>query len=343
MKINVKELKNALSKVNKLIDSNKIMEICKYVELLVSEGTLIITVTDKTYTITSRVEVDTEEKLSKVVEGSKLVKLIKSLNSEFVEFNFKDKYLEIKSNGKYKLDYYNDEFPSYEIEPQEVMEVDAAVLQEIVAKHKGTPSTDLEVPVLTGYYIGEEVLTLDGTKMAITKDKLLSSELLIPADLMEMVNLFEEEDLKIMVDDNKLLFDSDSLTIFGSQLYGIGDFPDLSTYKDASYENHADIETAALKEVLNRIEIFTDPMGNKGLHLESDGEKLLLSDLKGKSKEELEVEGEGSFACNLVIDDLILFVKNTTSDTARLMCDGENLAFCLKDNETEYFTGKLVD
>lgn len=343
MKIKTKELKNALSKLNKLIGSNSIMEICNYVELMVNEKRLIMTVTDKTYTITARIDIEDDQEITKIVSGKKLVKLIKSTTADEVVFNFKDSYLEIKGNGRYKLEYYTEGFPSYEIEPEQVLDVDTEEFKTILHKHKGTPSDNLDTPVLTGYYIGDEVLSLDGTKMALTRDKLLNKELLIPADLVKLVDLFDTENMKIMVDDNKLLFDSDNLTIFGSQLYGISDFPDLTVYKEIEYNSYCDVDTNKLANVLSRVEIFANPMDSNGARLEFDGKTLIISDVENKSEEELEVEGKGSFDCKVVIDDLILFNKNATSDKVRILCDDEARALCLRDDITDYFTGKLAE
>ena len=353
MKVNTGKLKEISNKVGRLIGSNSVMDICNYLELVYMDGQLILTATDKTRAITGRVDVDEQEaeEFEVVIEGQKFVSLVRNTNTSEIKLIPKEKHFEFRGNGKYKLNYYTGDFFNYFVNPDDVLNLDAESLINMVNRHDDTVSK--EIDVMSGYYFDNEYLiTLDGQKMALTKNDLFDEDitLLIPEELATMIPLFEKEgNIQLMIDGKKLLFTNDNLTIFGGQLFGLDKFPDVSNFKEVEYDNWVEIKSSILEAVLKRVELFTEEESDYGILVKLVDGELIIRDAKEASTETLDIEnGEGEFETYLTLPHLKLFLKNLKTYSIRLGYEEGQPALRVSDGSsdgvsTNYFSAVLIE
>ena len=353
MKVKTGKLKEISNKVGRLIGSNSVMDICNYLELIYTDGQLILTATDKTRAITGSVDVEEQEakEFEVVVEGQKFVSLVRNTNTSEITLSPKESYFGFKGNGKYKLNYYTGDFFSYSVNPDDVINLEAKSLINMINRHDDTVSNKIDV--MSGYYLDNEYLiTLDGQKMALTEHDLFDEDLslLIPEELATMLPLFEKDgNIQLMMDDKKLLFATDSLTIYGGQLFGIKEFPDISNFKGVEYENWAEIKSSILEAVLKRVELFTEEESDYGILVKLVDGELIIRDAKEASTETLDIEnGEGEFETYLTLPHLKLFLKNLKTYSIRLGYEEGQPALRVSDGssdglDTNYFSAVLIE
>lgn len=350
MKIETQVLKDGLNKVKKLVGKNDIIESSNYIEMICRDDELIMTSTDMTNYITLTLEVETDEDFQAIVEGEKLVKLVSNTTKDTIIMvkNKADSYVNFKGNGKYKLEIVDD-FPEYEIEPEEVLSANAEDIHYLINKHKETYAKDMDRPYLTGYHITDKVETIDGIRMAISSVNLFEGEvdLLVPSEFMDLLGLFDEEDeLQFMINENMMLVanEDNSLQIYGGLLHGLDRFPNLSQFEDNSYSNYITVKSSDLKEVLKRLELFTDD--DSGLmSLEVDSDKKLVLSAEEKAKEKLDTEEcKGNFHIHIDIDNLKLINKNINEEFIQIMYDDKELNHIVKlkgNDNTDYYCGLM--
>lgn len=343
MKIKTEVLKEGLNKVKKLVGKNDIIEVSHYIEMICKDDELIMTSTDMTNFITLTLEVETDEDFQAIVEGEKLVKLVSNTTKDTITMIKKDSHVQFKGNGTYKLEIADD-FPEYEIEPEEVLFTQSEKIQYLIDKHKETYAKDMDRPYLTGFHITDKVETIDGVKMAISSIKLFEEELelLVPSEFMDLLGLFDEDDeLQFMINENMMLVanEDNSLQIYGGLLHGLDKFPDLTQFEKGSYSNYVVINSSDLKEVLKRIELFTDDSGLMNLKVDDD-KKLELS-AREKAKEKLDTEEcKGKFNIHIDIDKLKLINKNINEEFIQIMYDEKDLSHIVKlkgNDNTDYY------
>lgn len=349
LKIPTRKLKDAVEKVGKMIGSNSVMEICNYLEIIYSENQLVMTATDKTMAITVVVDIEEqdEEDFEVVVEGKKFCDLVKNSTVDTIKVTPEDYHLKFVGNGNYKIKYFNSRFFEYDVSPEYVFELDGEQLLKIISRHEGTVYE--KMGVLGGFYItNQDIVTLDNNKMALTQMSLFDEdvELLIPAELMEFVQLFDKSSqIKLMVDGQKVLFSDNSLSVFGGQLYGIEEYPDISSYKSMEFENFAKVEVELLKKSLKRVGLFVIEEDEFGVNVMLKDGVLSVWDTKNQSLEEVDcLESEGTFDCTASLTDLQLFLKNIGAKNVILKFDGGRALNMTNEHiETNYYSAIIRD
>ncbi|MFW6016667.1 MAG: hypothetical protein ACOCRK_09535 [bacterium] len=359
MKLQTKELNNCLNKIKKLVGSNSNIELCDYIELNLVGEELYITSTDMTNYITASMEVkEGEDNFKQVVEGQKLINLVKSIDEDIVELIDKEDYVLLKSNGKYKLDCLKQEYPDYEITPDTIVDINKSDLLTILDRHNGIIAEDMAVPELTGYKIStENVITLDGIQMAITDINIFEDtdleediELLVPDNLLQLVTLFKDFDndnIKLHMTEDSLLFENGNLSIFGGVLHGIEDFPELGMYFDLDFDNKITVKRKRVARLLDRMSLFVTEEQKYAVNIISDNRGLVLQDEDEKAKEKLtklKVQSEGQFKCYVDINNIINFVDNLDTEKVTLMYDDGDVIKVTSDKvNTDYFSTILVE
>ena len=347
MKIKTEKFKRMLSSVSRLVGKNNIREICNYIEVSCEDNLFIVTSTDGTNIITASEKLESNEDFNVLIEGEKLISLVQATNVDEIELQKKDRYLLMTGNGEYKLEFSEEEYPDYEIEPEQTYELKWSDINRILKRHNRILADDLSVPELTGYYLGEKTITLDGIKMAITDiDLFKDKKLLIPDEFMNLLDLFNgEEKIRLYVQDDRLLFESDTLSIFGGVLHGIRDFPDLNSYMNMEYDSYVKVDGRELKSALKRIKIFTDELTEFGVSIKYEN-SLILKDSNDKSEEKVSIKsGKGSFECEVDINNILLFLDNIDVDNVKLFYDNEKTALKVtsEDLDTEFYSAILIE
>lgn len=292
--ISTAKMNSILGKVSKGVGDSKVLPITHYIKLtLTAEDGLVVTATDSVNFITYREnKVEGSIKTGEVIVlADTLVKLAAKTTKNKLTFTLKKDHLEVKGNGKYTIPVNTeDQFPTYEINKKgSKTEIETKVLKKVFDINEAAIATEMIMPELTGFNVGDNVTTTDGVKMCINDMKVFKKErVLIPQPLAALLDTLSEEKVTIYKDGGKLLFSTESLDIFGVELEGINDFPDIAPLATMKHKNVAKVNRLHLLEVLDRMSIFVDKMDNYGVTLNFKKKKLVVSDLKENSSEEIE-------------------------------------------------------
>lgn len=322
-KMEVGELSRLMATAIKGSGSGKFLPITAYANLVLKDGKLSITCTNSTSYITVVKSGIIGEEGSCIVHADKLNKLIQKTTVKELKFEQNDKVLVIKGNGTYRLDVLDENYPVYEFDTtKESKTVKTADFKAMVEVNKFSVSKDMSTPYLTGYSLGEQAITTDGVKMCINDLKVSEGDmLLIPQELADLLEVIDGEEMKIQHDDNKLLFIGKNVTVFGTELSGKEDYPDISGVKSFEFPQNIEVNKAALLAVLDRILIFTNPFDNNGVKVVFHKSEMQVSDIKENNIESLSYsKGENSEDIEALVN--IAFFMNLVSavqaDTVKL-------------------------
>lgn len=287
--INTDKLKAMLSTVVKGVGNGKLIPITEYLKVeLTTNNELCITATDLNNYITVSESSVEGESGTFLVLASNFVKLITKTTKNNITFETKDTELKIKGNGNYTLPILNEEFPQYDfnMEGEFVYEkANIKTLKSVLATNKYSVAQDMVMPCLTGYLIGNKCITTDGVKMCINDTKLFSQNLLIPPTLVDLLNTLTGEEVEIYYTDNKLLFQTNTVTIYGAELSGKDSYPNIEPLVEREYPYNVSVPKATLLSVLDRLSIFTNPYDNNGIKFTFLDSCLQVSDLKDNNIE----------------------------------------------------------
>ncbi len=297
LKLKTKEFNKVLDKVSKGLGAGKFLEITAYIHIQLKENMLIMAATDTAIYVTTKTKVDyTGEEKEVIVEGQKLVNLIKKTTTEEVELIFKDSYVLLKGNGEYKLEISTDDFPKYQFEIIGEKEIDFEELKKAVDITSSAVAKDMTVPYLAGYYISDNVVATDSIKMTLYKENFLKeTSLLLPQELIAVLvsNVIEEKKVLLKYNDTAVFFEAGGVIIYSSQLGGVENYPEVEGMVDVEFEQSAKINRKKFVSILERTEIFTEELDDFGIVLEYGENKVIIKSLDEKSVEELPAVVQG--------------------------------------------------
>jgi DNA polymerase III subunit beta len=288
--MNTAKMNSILGRLAKGVGSSKILPITEYLKLELVEGTLSIVATDSANFI-EHVEqkVEGEDGIA-IVKADKLIKLVSKTTKSAIEFTLKETHLEVKGNGTYKVELFEtNEYPTYDFNTDiKGVAVKTSTLKKAFAVNKSAIATEMLMPCLTGYNIGSDVITTDGVKMCLNDTTILHEQrALIPQKLADLLSVLNTEEVYIQKEGNKLLFTTESVTIFGTELEGLEEYPDISVVTTLQFPNYAIVKRQQLLDALDRLSLFVDNTTNYGVKFTFSDDFLYIEDLKEKSTEKV--------------------------------------------------------
>lgn len=295
--INTARIQRILSVVSKGVGKKNTMPITEYLKITL-DGGLSITATDMTNFITYFDDLVEGENGSVIVKAESLIKLVSKTTKEKMTFTLKEDHLEVKGNGTYKIELLEEgEFPSYEFDNEAAQtEIETATLKNIFNTNKSAIAHDMIMPCLTGYNLGARAITTDGIKMCINEVPVSDTDMLIPQNLADLLLTLTAKTVKIQKDENKILFKTNNITIFGTELDGISEYPDVTSILDLEHPSHVTVAKSSLLSAINRLSIFVNSFDNSGIRLQFTAEGLKIEDMKQNSQEVVEYEEESKLA-----------------------------------------------
>ena len=104
MILKTEKLKDASTKILSAIDSDSSYDIsATVIDLHTENSYLLMSVTNKEYYVSERIELEAQEDFHAVVDGKTFLNLISKVTTSTIEFKVDDKVLYIKANGNYKI------------------------------------------------------------------------------------------------------------------------------------------------------------------------------------------------------------------------------------------------
>lgn len=318
LKINTKLLQDMVAKAIKGSSNNKMIPITSLLGLEVKDNVLTLMTTDGSnhLRIKQKIESNNSNNFYIVVNADTFSKLVTKTTCENITLTLMENYLEVKGNGTYKLDVAMDEdgnvikfanlVTSNETEVKQIL---VNELKSALLKSKASIAQSMEIPFLTGYYIAQNVITTNREMMSCVKKEILDSPILISSEMAELLQLVEGEYVSLIQEDQKLLFETDNIIIYGKQLEGLEMYPveALTNLMNLSYDHIIKVNKAELLNVLDRMSIFVTDYDKNGVFLSILPEGLQLTSQKSNASEIIPYEKIGekipeTFRCLIDIE-----------------------------------------
>ena len=289
-KIDTARLVAMLDDVEKGVGNSKIIPITEYLQFKLEGERLSITSTDSTNFITREASGISGEDGELIIHADSIIRLAERTTVKEMLFADKGDHVKVTGNGVYKVGKMDEEYPSYEFdESSEKFEVDVDALKETFRVNEPSVAKDMLTPVLSGYRVGDMTITTDGIKMAINKTSLVEGiEFLLTQKMVDLISAIKDKTATIQKDGSKILIKTDGVTIFGNELEGIEDYPDITPLLELEHEGNVLVNKKNLISSLDRLIIFSDPFDNNGVTMHFKEDVLELSDLKRNSVETVE-------------------------------------------------------
>lgn len=336
MKIKTKVLQEMMDKAIKGASFNKLIPITSLIGIYLSNGKLTLMTTDGSnqVRITEKVEVDLDPMKTPIstfytiVNADTFSKLVSKTTKEFISLENQENFLEIKGNGIYKLEIPINEdgeiikFPTYEFDLQNAKskEISVKELQNILLTAQTSVAKTMEIPCLTGYYLSNEnIIATDRQMVSNIKTSLVDEPILISAEMANLIQILDTEKVTLSKEENKLLFTTDTVTIYGKELEGKEIYPiePVLNLSNVEYDKYTKVNKQDLLDVLDRMALFVSDYDKNGVYLKFTKDSLSITSQKSNAEEIIKAESssDSEFTCLIDIEMLKSQVQNITTDT----------------------------
>lgn len=163
MVVSTEILKNAATDILRAVDSSELSSISTLLEIDTDDNTLSLSVANKEYFVSIRMDAIGVETFHATVNASLLLKLISQTTAENIEFRQEDAYLQVNGNGAYKIPLVfdgNEVLSIHKIDilnPTVTMTVDRDILMSILKYNsKELNKGFIAKPVQRYYYVDEQ-------------------------------------------------------------------------------------------------------------------------------------------------------------------------------------------
>ena len=204
MLLKTKDLNKIAEKLLKAVDTNELTQLSTALEMEVTDGSLLLSVSNKEYFVTVKLgDNHYNEVFHASVNASLFLKLISQITTDDIELKCTDKYLQVKGNGSYKIPLiFKDEsllvLDKIEINnPTISMVIPNAVFQSI-SKYNSKELTKgyIYKPVQKYYYVDEKGCITFTTGACVNKFNLDQPvRMLLNSKLINLLKLFDDESI----------------------------------------------------------------------------------------------------------------------------------------------------
>lgn len=307
MKLSIKTLtlQDMVAKATKGASNNKMIPITGLMAIELKNGTLTLTTTDATNTLKIIKKDIDGENFYVTVQVDIFSKLVAKTTTETITLTLKDNGLEVKGNGTYSIELPLDEEgqlirfpePTFEADTEGVV-INLSTVKALLTANKAALADSLEIPCLTGYYCGEnEVISTDTYKVCGNAIKVFSKPVLIPAELMELLSIMDEEKIIVHSAGNKLRFVTNNVVVYGVELEGIEDYPveAIQAYLQTEFTSVCKVAKSALLNLLDRLSLFVAAYDNNGLYMTFTNEGVLITSKRSNGTELIKYQDSKNF------------------------------------------------
>lgn len=336
MKVVTSRMKEAVNKAIKGAGFNNLIPIISMIGIKLSDGKLRLLTTDMTNTLCIIIDKVSGVDMDITVDADKFGKLIAKTTSEDIELIVIDDVLSVKANGTYKIPLIADEeglvtFPALSETKGKTTNVKLTSIMQAYNINKSALAKTLENPALTGYYCGDMVISTDANVITFNDFKMFEQDepLLISPQLMQLLTLNKQEDIKLIVDRTLLTFVADDMVVQGAVMEGIEDFPadDVKAYLDEAFTSSCKVPKDLLLATLDRLALFIEPYDKNGAYFTFGRKGINIHSKKDASTEVINyVESKNfePFMCCVDIPMLKEQLQANPDDTVKICYGNEN-------------------
>lgn len=336
MKVVTSRMKEAVNKAIKGAGFNNLIPITSMIGIKLSDGKLRLLTTDMTNTLCIIIDKVSGVDMDITVDADKFGKLIAKTTSEDIELIVIDDVLSVKANGTYKIPLISDEeglvtFPALSETKGKTTNVKLTSIMQAYNINKSALAKTLENPALTGYYCGDMVISTDANVITFNDFKMFEQDepLLISPQLMQLLTLNKQEDIKLITDKTLLTFIADDMVVQGAVMEGIEDFPadDVKAYLDEAFTSSCKVPKDLLLATLDRLALFIEPYDKNGAYFTFGRKGINIHSKKDASTEIINyVESKNfePFMCCVDIPMLKEQLQANPDDTIKICYGNEN-------------------
>lgn len=336
MKVVTSRMKEAVNKAIKGAGFNNLIPITSMIGIKLSDGKLRLLTIDMTNTLCIIIDKVSGEDMDITVDADKFGKLIAKTTSEDIDLSVKDDILYVKANGTYKIPLISDEeglvtFPGLAETKGKTTNVKLTSIMQAYNINKSALAKTLENPALTGYYCGDMVISTDANVITFNDFKMFEQDepLLISPQLMQLLTLNKQEDIKLIADKTLLTFIADDMVVQGAVMEGIEDFPadDVKAYLDEAFTSSCKVPKDLLLATLDRLALFIEPYDKNGAYFTFGRKGINIHSKKDASTEIINyVESKNfePFMCCVDIPMLKEQLQANPDDTVKICYGNEN-------------------
>ncbi len=352
--IDTKTLNELVSKAVKGSSDNKMIPITSLISIVLKDNVLTLTTTDA-MNILQVFKKDVEgDDFDVVVQTEMFSRLVMRMTSKTTKLTLKDSSLEVKGNGTYNIELPLDEdglpikFSAQKYEPGKQHEVKLSDIKSILTANKASLAETMEVPCLTGYYFNNEnVLTTDRYKMCSNNINVFDDELLLPAELLDLLLLIDDEEIGVTIYDDKILFESSNVVITGYQLEGVEDYPAsaITSYVTQQFQSVCELHKDNLLAALDRFTLFVTPFERNAVILTFTESGLVLDSVNNTATEVVKYEAVEDFVMFRCVIELELLIDQIKAQETEFveMWFGHEKALKLVSNKVTQIVALLED
>lgn len=353
-KINTATLQEMVAKAVRGASSNSNLLITQLMAIQLKGNELTLITTDNSnYLYVSHDKV-AGENFYVVVPVDKFSKLISKLTCEDVTLEIaegKDGALDklvVHGNGKYTIELPYDEegeliqFPDpldniESLDDWSSIDIKLSTIKKILATAKASLYVGKDNICYSNYYVGDRVVATDTFKICGIDIKVFDEPKLISPELMDLLDLLSDEDIKAYCKDDELIFVTDKVTVFGKKEENIEDFKidAISSLLDEQFASSCKVAKSALVPMLERLSLFVDVMDKNSVYLTFTKDGLEVSSKQDSGSEVIPYNESNEFTDYTCAVDIDLFkaqVKACQDDYIEIMYGKENTIKLVDNN-----------
>lgn len=361
MKFSIKKniLLENLNNVSHAVSNKNVIPVLGGIKFELNEEGLYLTATDNDIDIQTFIEKKYIDKVEKngsiVIQGKFLLDIVRKLPDGLINFEVIDglKIMVYTTNSNFNLNGIDpSEFPNLNIEKSKnPIILNKKIIRKMVNQTIFASSTQESRPILTGLNIKindnkMECIATDSYRLAkktITLNNNVDNliNIVIPSkNIGELVKILadEDEEIKIHIFTNKILFEFDNL-LFQSRLLN-GNFPDTSRLIPTDYKIKINADLNELFNVVDRASLLTSEKDKNVIKFETNGNILTVTSNTpeiGKVEEKLPINKISSedikiaFSAKYMMDAL----RTITSKDVKILLNTEISPIILNNEEND--------
>lgn len=326
MKIKTEILQNLVNKAIKGVSNNAMIPLTSLMGIEVNKDLITLMATDGSnqLRVSSKIEQDVlsvSNNFYTIINADIFSKLVGKTTKEYIELNNNDKYLEVTGNGSYKLEIAINaegdmvkfpDIPNISELSDKSISLNLSLLQESIKVAKASVAKTMEIPCLTGYYIGETLITTNRDMACKLEDCGIkgADPILISNEMAELILIIDNEpNIKLVIDNNNLIFYTSNFVVVGKELEGKELYPvgPIENLTSQEYANIIKVDKQSLLNILDRMSLFVTDYDKNGIYLNFGKNQLSIRSQKSNAEEIIEykdTQTENEFECLVDIEML---------------------------------------
>lgn len=342
VKVKTTALKEGVSKAIKCASNNKMIPLTALMQIVINqhessnEATIRLTTTDgTTYMSVDVYDATTDGDFSEVVVPVDVFsKLVMRTSTEYITLDCKDNVLNVKGNGTYSIElpmeqdgspidypYKAKKFVTREVSETSI--INYSDLKPIYTTCKAALSTAYDIPMYTGYYMGDKTVTTDTYKMCVADIKVFGTPKILYPETVALLSTLDSELVKVFESGNEICFVTDDCAIYSTVMDGVNDYPveAINGLVNQSFKSTCKLSKATLIGLLDRLTLFVSPTDRNSIQLDFTKDGLRVTSKRSSGTELIEyhdVIDFEPFTCYIDVEMFKAMIKAQVGDVIEL-------------------------